>query len=171
MKLIVAPIVAMDSERVIGVDGTIPWHLPADLKRFAALTTGHTVLMGRKTFDSLPPKYRPLPKRTNVVVSRSAAAHAAADGVPGVEWVSDPVQYLNDCLSGGAALRSDRIWIIGGETIYRATMPYWNEVHVTAVDGVHRGDTYFPEFEQGYELLGSETPADGGCRFLTYARK
>lgn len=143
-------IVAMDEGRVIGINGTIPWRLPEDLKRFSALTRGHTVLMGRKTFESLPPKYRPLPDRMNVVISRTAS------GWTGVKVFRSIEEFLGAIERSEITLPSSQVWIVGGAQVYRETMPLWSAVELTRVAGKHDGDTYFPEFESDFECVGRE---------------
>lgn len=158
-------IAAMDESRVIGIDNRIPWHLPEDLKRFSALTTGHVVLMGRKTFDSLPAKWKPLPNRRNVVLTRQSAATFPA----GVEVWHELDSHLADPAGGVPLKAGENLWVIGGEEIYLMTLPYWDEVYLTLVPGTHQGDAFFPRFEDHFELLTSERGQD--CSFLHYVRK
>ena len=170
MKVIA--IVAMDENRVIGVNNTIPWHYSEDMKRFAALTTGHTVLMGRKTYESLPEKFRPLPKRKNVVSTRSPEARDQIVGItPEVEVVGDPVKYIQQVResadSSGEA--PEQLWVIGGEQIYRITLPYCDELFLTRVHSKHEGDAFFPAFENGFELINSDNR--GEFSFEQYRRK
>ncbi|MCO6430916.1 MAG: dihydrofolate reductase [Deltaproteobacteria bacterium] len=146
----VSAIVAMDEGRVIGRDNALPWHLPDDMKRFSKLTRGHTVLMGRKTFESLPPKYRPLPERKNVVVSRHLTV------AEGTDVVDSPEKFINQCKQGMIALPSEKLWVIGGEQIYRAAMPLTDEIYLTLVEGRHDGDAFFPSFEEDFKLAEDE---------------
>ena len=162
----VSILVAMNRRRVIGDQGGIPWRHREDQQRFKALTMGHTVLMGRKTYDSLPEKVRPLPGRFSVVVTHrpdSVAVH------PAVETVSDPVTFVEEWRSGRREQRSPILWVMGGETVYRATLPLADSVELTLIDGDQDGDTFFPEFETDFELV-RETAAEG-ARFLRYERK
>lgn len=163
MSISVIAIVAMDKARVIGFENKLPWHLPEDFKRFSKLTTGHTVLMGKNTYWSLPEKYRPLPKRQNVVVSTTMSE------VENITIQKSPVEYINKVKSGEIEIQGDKLWIIGGEQIYRSTLDLWDEVELTLVEGLHEGDTFFPEFEQNFNL--SNTEISVGCSFLTYKRK
>tara|TARA_R100000027_G_scaffold67735_1_gene68292 strand:- start:8232 stop:8723 length:492 start_codon:yes stop_codon:yes gene_type:complete len=128
-------VAAMAENRVIGKDGALPWHLPGDLKFFKQLTTGGTILMGRKTFESIG---RPLPRRRNLVLSRSGV------NAPGIEVFSS----VDDLL--GVLERDERIFVIGGEEIYRLTMDLWTEVYLTRVSGNPDGDAFFPEFEEQF---------------------
>jgi dihydrofolate reductase len=120
-------VVAAARNGVIGKDGVIPWRLPEDLKRFKALTLGQTVVMGRKTWDSLPPKNRPLPGRRNVVVTRDA--HWQAQGAERAT--------LEMALAGGD------VFVIGGAEIYRAALPRAGRIELTEVQGDFDGDAHF----------------------------
>ena len=120
-------VVAAARNGVIGKDGAIPWRLPEDMRRFKALTLGHTVVMGRKTWDSLPPKNRPLPGRRNLVVTRDAA------------WRADGAERaaLDETLAGGD------IFVIGGAEIYRAALPLADRIELTEVHADVAGDAVF----------------------------
>lgn len=168
----------MDHSRLIGIDGKLPWHIPEDLKRFSALTKGHTVLMGRRTYESLPPKYRPLPDRTNVVVSK----HWKTSPDNRVEVVRDLVGYLRACREHRIRLHSNILWIIGGAQIYQATIDEWDELYLTIIqehgDLVSLGDVpcgaaFFPAFEDKFEETGREEFPDAGVPhvFVRYRRK
>ncbi len=169
----VCSIVAMGSNRVIGNAGTLPWYLPEDLKRFSKLTTGHTVVMGRKTFDSLPEKYRPLPNRLNLVLSRNT--DLKTEGA----LIYSSVENLSAAIkTGELTLPSDLLWVIGGGEIYKIFMPYTDEVHLTEVIGKYSGDTFLPEFESEFSEKSSEVFTKGelergveSCIFKIYAKK
>lgn len=120
-------VVAAARNGVIGKDGAIPWRLPEDMKRFKALTLGHTVVMGRKTWDSLPAKNRPLPGRRNVVVTRDAA------------WQGDGAERA----TLEAALAGDDIFVIGGAEIYAAALARAGRIELTEVDADVEGDAVF----------------------------
>lgn len=154
MSLKVIAIAAMASNRAIGFEGQMPWHLPEDLKRFSELTTKHAVLMGRKTFDSLPERFRPLPRRENYVVTRHPGFLRHTRGI---RLVTDVEQFIKDCKEGKQALPSDKLWIIGGAEIYRLTQPFWDEIYLTKIDSSFEGDAFFPEFEEDYTLKQEET--------------
>ncbi len=118
---------AQSTSGVIGRNGGIPWQLPEDLKRFKALTKGHTVVMGRRTWESLPAKFRPLPGRRNIVLTRQR--DFTADG-------ATVVQSLDDALTDADT------WVVGGEQIYNLAMPRANRCEVTEVDvDVRRDDS------------------------------
>jgi dihydrofolate reductase len=119
-------VVAAARNGVIGKDGAIPWRLPEDMRRFKALTLGHAVVMGRKTWDSLPPKNRPLPGRRNLVVTRDTNWRAE-----GAERVT-----LETALAGD-------IFVIGGAEIYRAALPLAGRIELTEVQGDFDGDAHF----------------------------
>ena len=121
---------AQSANGVVGYDNTLPWRIPEDLARFRALTTGGTVVMGRRTWESLPVKFRPLPDRRNVVVTRDITYDA-----PGADVVTS--------IEAALAL-SDDIWIGGGAEIYAATLPFADALHVTDVALEVAGDTFAP---------------------------
>jgi len=124
-------VAAMGKNRVIGVDGGMPWHLPADLKHFKAVTMGHPVVMGRRTFESIG---KALPGRRNVVLSRSL--HSVPTGC-------ELADSLDDALG-----RLDRgpVMVIGGGDLYRTALPHAARMELTFVDAAPDGDTYFPDW-------------------------
>lgn len=136
VKLHLTAIVAMTADRVIGRSGTLPWHLPEDLAFFKRVTTGHPIVMGRKTFESIG---RPLPKRRNIVLTRDPAWSA-----PGVEVIHRPedLDQLPDL--GG------QVFVIGGAEIYAALLPATADLLVSHVFAEYPGDTRFPEFESAF---------------------
>ena len=121
--------------------------------------------MGRKTYDSLPAKFRPLPHRLNVVCSRKPETVDAADGVL---VISSPEDFLRSVQRGEQRLPSNQLWIIGGEEIYRQTLEHCDELYLTLVDGEHDGDAYFPEFNAQF-ILTEREPHDG-YSFCVYRR-
>ncbi len=129
----------MASNRVIGRDGDLPWRLPEDLRWFKKLTLGHPIVMGRKTMDSLGG--RPLPKRRNLVVSRSLDQGDLPEGFEKTEADPDSLRKL-----------AETVFIIGGAEIYRLLLPHCDEVYLSYVYEPHEGDTFLPEFETGFEL-------------------
>lgn len=153
-------IVAMDQARVIGKDNGLVWNLPEDMRRFKELTSNCTVVMGRKTYDSLPEKFRPLPNRKNIVLSKQTGLS--------IQGVSVFLSF-EDFLKSSEYQSSNKVWIIGGEQIYRATLPYWDEVYLTLVDGEHLGDAYLPEFE--YDFLLKDEERKEGFSFRHYMRR
>ena len=140
-------IVAMGENRVIGTGGSIPWHLPADFKHFKVLTTGHPIVMGRKTFESIG---KPLPDRTNIIVTRDADYQ-----YDGVVVVGSPDAALT---AAGAAEGADEVFIIGGAEMYKLFLPQANRVYLTVVHGAFEGDTFFPELNvNDWRLVSSVT--------------
>ena len=130
--MILTAIVAMTPEHIIGKGGDLPWNLPDDLKFFKEHTSGHPIVMGRKTFDSIG---RPLPKRQNIVLTRDPEwSHN------GVEMIQDPKDLSN------FQLIDPRGVVIGGEQIYRFFLPFLDEIIITHVADHYEGDTYFPEY-------------------------
>ena len=134
---------------VIGADGALPWQLPEDLRLFRALTLGGTVVMGRRTWGSLPPRYRPLPGRRNVVLS--STLDAAQAGVQVVRSVGDVLDLPGD------------VWVIGGGELYAAVLPHAAELVVTEVDAQVAGDTWAPRLDDGW-TRGAQVPAEGWQR-------
>jgi len=126
-------IVAAAENNAIGKDNQLLWHLPADLKHFKALTTGHTIIMGRKTFDSIG---KPLPHRRSIVISRDRELK-----IEGAEVVNT----LNDALERGA--NESEIFVIGGAEVYRLVMPFADKIYMTRVHQTMDGDAFFPEID------------------------
>jgi len=134
----IALIYARAANGVIGKDGTMPWHLPEDLAHFRTLTQGHPVIMGRKTWDSLPERFRPLPGRRNIVLTRQAHWQA-----PGAERADGLAQALALCEQVQEA------WVIGGAQIYAHAEPLADRFEVTEIEQSFEGDAYAP-------LLGAQ---------------
>ncbi|CAI8294160.1 MAG: Dihydrofolate reductase [Puniceicoccaceae bacterium MED-G32] len=129
-------IAAMAENRVIGNHNTIPWHLPEDFKWFKKTTMGQTLLMGRKTFDSIG---RPLPGRQTIILSRNQLS------IPNT-------QTVNTIESIESVATSDTIWIAGGAEIYQLMLPKCSDLYLTRVHQRPVGDTFFPDFENHFEL-------------------
>lgn len=130
--MIVSLIAAMAENRVIGRDNGLPWRLPRDMRRFKRLTTGHAVVMGRRTFETLP---APLPDRRNVVLTRDRSYRRTGVAV---------VHTLEAALA--AAAGSDEVFVAGGADVYCLALPVAERIHLTVVHASLPGDTYFPEF-------------------------
>jgi dihydrofolate reductase len=129
-------VVAMTPDRIIGRNGTLPWHLPEDLAFFKRTTSGHPIVMGRKTFESIG---RPLPKRRNIVLTRDRAWSA-----PGVEIIHSPEELL------ALPDLGEIVFLIGGAEIYAAFLDRTDELLVSHVFEAYPGDTRFPEFESRF---------------------
>ena len=154
----VSMIVAIGKNRVIGKGNTLLWHLPEDLKRFKSLTLGHPCIMGRKTFDSLPPKFRPLPGRTNIVVTRDESwAHEGAV----------VAHSLDEALQKASVLDQTEIFIIGGAQIYEAALHHTDRLYLTLIDDEKDGDAYFPAYEtEVTHVLNEEAREQDGLKFV-----
>jgi dihydrofolate reductase len=145
---------AQSANGVIGHDGGLPWHLPEDLKHFRTLTAGATVLMGRRTWESLPPRFRPLPGRRNVVLSSTQQE--------GVETFPDLGRALTTVSEDG--------WVIGGAAVYRAALPFADRIVVTEIRESFEGDTRAPEVGRVPDSVGEWQESSTGLhyRFLTW---
>lgn len=139
-------IAAVARNRVIGKDNTLLWHLPEDLAHFKALTAGHAVLMGRKTWESLPPRFRPLPGRRNLVITRQSAYAA-----PGAETASS----LEEAIA--QATDQSVLFVIGGADIYAQALPLADRLELTEVDLAPEGDAWFPALPAGEWQEASRT--------------
>lgn len=154
-------IAAIADNSVIGIDNRIPWEIPADLAHFKALTTGHTIIMGRKTFESIG---RILPNRENIIVS---ATLQHVDGAIVVDTLDEAVRIASH----------EEIFIIGGARLYREALPLADILDITHVHYTPEGDTFFPEIDwkQYNEVWRKEYDGsvDGvpNCTFLTYRKK
>jgi dihydrofolate reductase len=147
---------AQTTDGVIGKDGDMPWHLPEDMAHFTRLTSGHPVIMGRKTWLSFPDKYRPLPGRTNIVVTRQEGwgATAEAEGALAVKSLDDAL------LESQFAPGHETVWVLGGGEIFAQTVDVADVAVVTFIDSATEGDTYAPELTYEWKLAASE-PATG----------
>jgi dihydrofolate reductase len=130
-------IVAMASNRVIGLNNKMPWHLSADLKKFKKITMGSPVLMGRKTYESIG---KPLPGRTNIIISRNP------------EYRQDGCLVFNDLKTAlnKACENAEEIFVIGGSDLYEAILPIANAIYLTVINREFQGDTFFPELDLNY---------------------
>lgn len=147
---------AQTAAGVIGKNGTMPWYVPEDLKHFSQLTSGHPVIMGRKTWESFPEKYRPLPGRTNIVVTRNSG-WASAHEAEGVVVVSSLDAAL---LESQFAPGCEQVWIIGGAEIFEQSMGIANVAVITVIDGDFDGDTFAPQLGADWSLE-SAAPSEG----------
>jgi dihydrofolate reductase len=159
-----ALIAAVARDGVIGRDNAIPWHLPEDARRFREVTMGHAVVMGRRTWESLPERFRPLPGRRNVVVTRNT------------EWRADGAEQA---ISLDAALRllagEPRVFVIGGAEMYAEALPLADELVVTEIDAKVEGDVFFPTWDRAAFREASREghlSEDGvAFAFVTYTRQ
>lgn len=146
-------IAALSRNRVIGKNNDLPWRLPDDMKFFMETTRGHHVIMGRKNYDSLKDKYKPLPDRVNIVVTRQHHFKA-----PGCQVVHSIEEGLKIAKENG----EKEAFVIGGAEIYRLAFPYADRLYLTEIDAEVEGDVYFPEFrkEEWREVSRQHHPAD-----------
>ena len=152
-------IAAVARNRVIGKDNKLLWNIPEDMAHFKALTAGHTVIMGRKTWESLPQRFRPLPGRSNIIITRQPDYPA-----PGAE--------VADSLENALKLASTATiaFIIGGEQIYTQAMALADRLEITEVDQEPEGDAWFPEIAAVDWEKTAKTEGNGFA-FLTYRRR
>ena len=157
-------IVAIAKNNIIGKDNKLIWHLPEDLKRFKKLTTGHTIIMGRKTFESLG---KVLPNRKHVIITKNKEFS-----------INDKnVEIINDISLIDTYIKSnEECFVIGGSSIYSQLMPYANKMYITEINEEFDGDTFFPDFDKNeWEVLEKEMQMDKNSlytyEFITYIRK
>ena len=148
-------IAAISKNYQIGIHNQMPWHIPEDLAYFRQMTTGHTVIMGRKTFESIG---KPLPNRINVVLTTNS--HFSA---PEVTVLNDFSAALNLCHH-----TSETVFIIGGGEIYMAFLPYADRLYLTLIDQVVVGDTSFPPFEKDFKLIQSSPSQNSALTGIPY---
>lgn len=164
MEFNLSVIVAIAANRAIGKDNDLLWHLSGDLKRFKEMTMGHTILMGRRTYESFPK--RPLPGRFHLVMSRNVDIDH-----PQVKVVRTVEEALS-CLPSG-----EESFLIGGGSLYELFLPYCQTAYVTEVDREYEADTFFPQLDPDQWVVQSctnwETDEKSGLRYryVTYRRK
>ncbi|MFE6167883.1 dihydrofolate reductase [Viridibacillus arvi] len=155
-------IVAHDENNVIGLNNAMPWHLPGDLAYFKRTTMGKPMIMGRKTFESIG---KPLPGRTNIVITRDE--EYAREGIV-------IVHSLEEALAQ-AEKESEEIMIIGGEQIFRMTLPMADRLYVTKIEKQYEGDTFFPSYGDEWQVVSQSevNETEDGLKFtyLVYERK
>lgn len=149
---------------VIGHQGTMPWHLPEDLAHFKRTTQGHPVIMGRKTWQSLPAAFRPLPGRRNIVITRQTDWQ-----VEGAEVAHSLQAAIELCAQAAIA------WVIGGADIYRQALPLAQQVVVTEIDADFAGDAFAPELGAEWQIMHKEPVQTSSAglpyQFVVYRRK
>jgi len=147
--MIISIIAAVAENRVIGKDNDLVWQLPKDMKYFMDTTSGHHVIMGRKNYESLPHKFKPLKNRVNIVVTRQSGYNA-----PGTVLVNSIRDGLNYAENNGES----EVFIIGGGEIYVESMDLVNRMYITEVKESFEGDTFFPKFDRNLWKEVSRTP-------------
>ncbi len=158
-------IVAIANKNVIGKDNTLIWHLPEDLKRFKTITSGKTIIMGRRTFESLG---RVLPNRKHIVLCNDMKMNIDNENVEVVNDIKCLDKYINS---------DEENFVIGGATIYKLLMPYANKMYITKINQDFDGDAFFPEInKEEWEIISTEkglkneeNPFD--YDYVTYKRK
>jgi len=165
--MIVSLIAALTENKVIGKNNDLPWSLPDDMKFFMDTTKGHHVIMGRKNYESIPHKFRPLPQRVNIVVTRQKQYHADDCVV---------VHSVDDALRFAAQHQAPEVFVIGGAEIYRQSLAAAHRLYLTEIQTILQGDTFFPDFDKNAwkEKSRVHHPADGrpalAFDFVIYAR-
>ena len=142
--------------RVIGADGALPWHVPEDLALFKSLTMSATVVMGRRTWESLPASVRPLPGRVNAVLTRDPSW--SAEGARVARSVEDVLSSYDDC------------WVIGGASVYAAFLPHADRIVRTTVDLDVAGDAHAPALDNGWAEVAGPATTDGWLTSRSGAR-
>jgi len=171
--MIISLIAALDENRVIGYKNTIPWHIKDDLIRFKNKTVGHTVIMGRTTFDSLLGYYkksgRPLPDRRHIIVSREVGYIVAVPNCFVANSIDTAIQLAIEkekaalhtsevckASENGQGRGEAEIFISGGASLFKQTIDRADRLYLTIVHGKYEGDTYFPEYSQFTKVIGKE---------------
>jgi len=155
----IALIAAISTNNCIGKDNTLPWHIPEDLKHFKEITTGHSVLMGRNTWESIPDKFRPLPNRHNIIIT-SDKDYALPEGV-------EKHTSLDEALT---AYKDKDVYVIGGASIYKQTIDRADQLYITEVHKMVDGDTFFPEIDT-HMWQEVEREKHDGFSFVVYKKK
>ncbi|WP_331235622.1 dihydrofolate reductase [Natronorarus salvus] len=155
-------IAAVAENCVIGSDGEMPWHYPEDLRRFKEVTTGHPVVMGRRTYEAIEARLGgPLPDRTNVVLSR---------GDPEVPEGAIVVGCVEEAVGAARETGAETAFVIGGATVYETFLPFADRMLLTEIHTSYEGDTYFPEFDrEEWTEAGRDERAE--FAFVTYERR
>ncbi|MEP6480740.1 MAG: dihydrofolate reductase [Rhodoglobus sp.] len=150
---------------VIGFGGAMPWHVPEDLAHFKEITLGGPVVMGRKTWDSLNPRFRPLPGRRNIVITRQQ------------EWVADGVEVAHSLKAALELVGIGPTWVIGGGQIFRESIALADRLEVTEINGRYEGDAHAPEIDRSWVPIAVDPTAGWATsrtgieyRFLRYER-
>lgn len=143
------------SNRAIGKDNALLWHIPEDFKHFKELTSGHAIVMGENTYRSIG---RPLPNRTNIVLSQTP--DFAPEGIVVVRSIEEAIERARE-------IEQEEIFIIGGASIYRQFIPMADRLYLTLVEGEYDADTFFPEYDEFTKVL-SEESVDNGTHIFSF---
>ena len=164
----IAIVAALAENRVIGRKGRLPWHLPEDMRRFKRLTEGHAVIMGRLTYISLPARFRPLPRRLNIVLGQKREGMASSPSVFFAKQWEEAIRYAKERQYG-------KIFVVGGEKVYKKALWEAEEMYLTHVQtSIEDGDAFFPAFDLRQwrkESVESYDKDDYPVEFVHYHRK
>ncbi len=153
----IALVAALSENNCIGKNGTLPWHIPEDMKKFKEITTGHTVVMGRKTWESIPEKFRPLPNRKNIVITRNTG-YAVPDSVLVYHSIDDAMEH-----------ETGDIMIIGGAEIYNQSINHADTLYITHVKTfIEDGTAFFPTIDSSWKEVEREDHEH--FSFVTYKK-
>lgn len=144
--MILSHITAMAKNRVIGINNTLPWNLPEDMKFFRTKTSGHIMIMGRKTFESLP---KPLPQRFHIVITRQDDYSLNHERVKVVKSIEEAIKLAQSLIGEWP----EEVFIIGGGQIYKESLSYVNRVYLTIIEKAFEGDAFYPELPTGFQLV------------------
>lgn len=157
-------IVAIAKNHIIGSNNQLLWNIPEDMKRFREITTGHTVMMGKRTFDSIG---KPLPNRKNIVLAQENEKVENSENVEIVHSLEDLIKLKDS---------DEECFVIGGAMVYKQLMPYCNKMYITLIDKEFEGDVSFPQIEDNMWKVTSETPGKDcesvglDYKFINYER-
>lgn len=151
--ILISMIVAIGKRRELGKENKLMWHIPADMKRFRQITVNHAVIMGRKTYESIG---RPLPKRTNIIVTRDINFKAEDCIV---------VHSLEEAIEVGKTYEREELFIIGGAQIYTQGLKYAQRLYLTLVDGEFDADAFFPDYLEFKKVVSEEKGEENGFRY------
>ena len=142
--------------RALGKDGRLLWQIPEDMKRFKELTSGHPVIMGRKTWESIPAKFRPLPNRKNIVVTRNADFKAEGAVI---------ANSVEGAIAEAETSNPEEIFIIGGAEIYRQALPFADRLYLTLVESDAEGDAFFPDYSEFAKEIEKKESSQDNLKF------
>lgn len=148
-------IAAIGKNRELGKDGKIPWHISEDFKRFKEITSGHPIVMGRKTWESFPIK--PLPNRYNIIITRDT--EFKPEGVAVCNSIEDAIKVAKKERGG------EEIFIIGGGQIYQQALPFVDKLYLTVVDSFFDADTFFPDYSEFKKVIFEKAGEDGKYKY------
>lgn len=163
-------IAAIGRQREIGAHGGLLWHIPGDMAYFRSVTAGKPVMMGRRTYDSLPPRFRPLPGRTNIVLQRADEMPPAEENVVVAHTIDDALAAARRMAEESGA---DEVFVIGGGSVYAQALPYADRLYLTVVDAdFPDADTFFPPYEAMFPRVVSEcADSDDNFRYTFVIRE